>query len=197
MLINKQSTKEYLKIDQISIGSSKKERKKEEKENRNERQGRRELFSPKMQIHWNEFQRDVRLSQYSAEGKEKSITAACSLPSSRSSLFPSSFLPFFTLRIAFSLSLLTHREGIFQVNFLAAPSDIPRTGIYIFVGPLASPPSPLLFTLSTLVSLVSSFDFLLLQLPFLSRKKRCSQFPTVSYLHNMHFAIIISNIKLN
>lgn len=52
MLINKQSNKGYLKIDQTSIGNKKGEKKeKEEGENKNERQGRRELFSLEMQIH--------------------------------------------------------------------------------------------------------------------------------------------------
>lgn len=161
MLINKQSNKGYLKISQTSIGSRKVEgKKKEERENKNERQGWRELFSLEMQIHWNEFRRDVRLSQYSMRRKEKSIIAVCF--TSFFSISPSSFFfsPFFkfTLGIASSLSLLTHRERIFRVNFLAAPSDIPRTGIYIFVGPLTSP-SLLSFTPSTLVSFLLSISF--------------------------------------
>lgn len=52
MLINKQSNKGYLKIDQTSIRTKKLERKKKEEEkSKDEGQGRRELFSLEMQIH--------------------------------------------------------------------------------------------------------------------------------------------------
>lgn len=58
---------------------------------------------------------------------------------------PPSFI--FTLNhgIASSLSQLIHRGRIFRVNFLTAPSDIPRASIYIFVGPFTSPSSNLVF----------------------------------------------------
>lgn len=176
MLINKQSNKGYLKISQTSIGSRKVEgKKKEERENKNERQGWRELFSLEMQIHWNEFWRDVRLSQYSIRRKEKSIIAVCFtsfFSISHSSFFFSPFFKF-TLGIASSLSLLTHREGIFRVNFLAAPSDIPRTGIYIFVGRLTSPPPS--FFYSFYISLISSFNFFLPQPPIYPTKTKKEQ----------------------
>lgn len=123
--------------------------------------------------------------------KEKSIAAACF-----SSFLSFSFSPHFkfTLGIASSLSLLIHREGIFRVNFLAAPSDIPRTRIYIFVSPLTSLPF-FPFTLSTLVLFLLTISFATAtDLIRLKRKKDAANF----LLHELTIALCnYTKIKLN
>lgn len=170
MLINEQSNKGYLKIDQISIGSGK-----VKKGKRGERGQKWEIGPKRIILSWNANSlkwiptRCKTVAILYAEGKEKSIIAACfsSFRSSSSFFSSSSFLPplfKFTLGIASSLSLLTHREGIFRVNFLAVLSDIPQTGIYIFVGTLTSShfSLSLSFTPSPYISLISALDFFLL-----------------------------------
>lgn len=162
MLINRQSNKGYLKIGQTSIGSGKVEKKKKEGESKNER-GRRELFSLEMQIHWNEFRRDVRLSQYSVRRKERGISAACFSSSFSSSAFPlSPSLPFLTSSLALCLLCLclpTEKE-FFELIFSRRRVIFPERVFTFSSARWLHPPPPLLsFTLSALVSFFLSISF--------------------------------------
>lgn len=172
--------------------------------------GRGEPFFLEMQIHWNEFRRDVRLSQYcGAKGKEEKASPPPVPPPPPPALLPSpspspSFI--FTLNpdIVSSLSRLIHREGIFRVNFLTVPSDIPRASIYIFVGPSTSPSSssilfvfplpPPTHTLPT--PRPHSTPNLVPTLLETGARNGRSRFPAINCRYSTHFAVTIPNAKL-
>lgn len=144
-----------------------------------------------MQIHWNEFRRDVRLSQYcGAEGKEKSITAACSpspLPSSRARLrlrlFPS-FLPSTLALCLLCLNLSTEKE-FFELIFSRHRVIFPER---VFTFSSARRLHPLRLSPST-----PSLDPIL---PGTRAKNGRSQFPAINCRYSTHFAVTMPNEKL-
>lgn len=139
-----------------------------------------------MQIHWNEFRRDVRLSQYSVRRKEKSIIAVCissfffffsfSLPLSPSLSFLSSPL---ALRLL-CLCLPTEKE-FFELIFLRRRVIFPER-VFTFSS-ARWVHLPLFFLLHLHWSF---FQFFLLHRSYPTKKdeKRRSQFFIIDYRYN-------------